>query len=185
MKPKNQRIVVKTGGMLAIALGMISVWHAAQAQNIQSMTIQQMVNSPLYLHQGGPLTQLFLISGIPGNPAASKANLFMSIQGVGFAGLPQAQAEYKHILYRLGMAQAVLQGNSFRLQQVGHHQIGGTASDPTLTFPVILQESPRPDHQGPWTDKGDYTLRLGYVPRAANPHFGPTPELATVALDPR
>ena len=185
MNHKNQQMIARILGLSAITLGLFACWSEAQAENIQPMTLQQMVNSPLFLHQGGPVSQLFAISGVPGNLPASKANLFMAIRGVGFAGLPQAQANYKAILYRLGIAQAVLQGDSFRLQQAGHHHSGGTTTHPILAFPVILQESPRPDNQGPWTDKGHYMLRLSYVPRAAAKGFGPTPILATVALDPR
>ncbi len=152
----------------------------AQAQDIRPLSIRQLVNGPMFLHQGGPLTQLFRISGTPGNPAASKAALAQSERLAGFGSLPAAKLQYVHLLQTLGIAQAVeRKGASVRLKQTGTHQITGTASRPTLIFPVQLQEAPTP--HGPWTGQS-YTLRLTYVGHALQPGFAPVPTLAAMAL---
>lgn len=176
---KKRHAVWWIGGAMMLTAGVIP-WSVAQAQNIRSMTIQQVVNGPQFLHQFGPL-DLFHITGIPGNAAASKAALMTAIQGVGFAGLPAAQEEYKKLLQHLGIPQAVVSGHSFRLKQTAPHQSSGTASRPVLVYPVILQESSHPD-TGPWINKGAYTLRLTYVGRPAQKGFGPTPALADITL---
>ena len=175
---KKRHAVWWIGGAMMLTAGVIP-WSVAQAQNIRSMTIQQVVNGPQFLHEFGPLT-LFHITGIPGNAAASKAALMTAIQGVGFAGIPAAQKEYKTLLHHLGIPQAVVRGHSFRLKQTAPHQSSGTASIPLLIFPVVLQESSHP--AGPWINKGAYTLRLTYVGRPAQKGFGPTPALSKIAL---
>ncbi|MDD5281030.1 hypothetical protein [Acidithiobacillus sp.] len=178
--PKKRQAVWWLGGIMMLT-GAMTPWSAAQAQNIRPMTIQQLVNGPMFLHQGGPLTQLFHITGTPGDVAASRAALMTSIRGVGFSGLPAAQKEYEKLLDHLGIAQAVVRGNSFRLKQTAPHQSGGTASRPVLVFPVILQES---HHQetGPWINKGPYTLRLTYVGHSTQKGFGSSPVLSEIAL---
>lgn len=152
----------------------------AQAQDIRPLSIRRLVNGPMFLHQGGPLTQLFRITGTPGNPAASKAALAQSERLVGFGSLPAAKLQYVHLLQTLGIAQAVEQkGGSVRLKQVGTHQITGTATRPTLIFPVQLQEAPTP--RGPWTGH-PYTLRLTYVGHALQPGLTPVPVLSALSL---
>lgn len=180
MQRKTGYSVWMMGGLMALAVG-ITTATDAQAQGMRDLTIQQLVNGPLFLHQYGPQTQMFHITGVPGNVSASKAALASSIQNVGFAGLPAAKTAYANTLQRLGIAPAVMQGYSFRLKQVGPHQSSGTATNPTLAFPVILQESRHSGH-GPWLNKGNYTLRLTYVARPARKGFGPVPVLSALAM---
>jgi hypothetical protein len=176
---KKRHAVWWIGGVMMLSAGM-APWSAAQAQNIRPMTMQQVVNSPQFLHRFGPLAP-FQITAIQGNPDASKAALVTAINEVGYAGLPAAQKDFKKLLYHLGIPQAVLRGNSFRLKQTARHQSSGTASRPVLVFPVVLQESAHP-YTGPWINKGAYTLRLSYVGRPANKPFGPTPALSKITL---